>query len=206
MIGILGVTSALVTAYGATATGAVHLSGAVNKPGAYVVSSPQSVQSAIQNMGGFALNADKRHIRIVSQDGTVRNVDLTSLGTIPTVQPGERVEVRAIDPTTSVVVQGGVSRAGAFDFKPGMTVLDAVKQAEPTKHAAMKSVKVLRRADDGTVQVTQADLLAMSGGKTAPLELRAGDTVAVPLANVQTSDRELLTIVLIGLLILVIVD
>jgi protein involved in polysaccharide export with SLBB domain len=207
MIGVLGASGALLMAYGASSAGAVNVSGAVNKPGALVISAPQPLHTAIKDLGGFALNADKRHVRITSADGTVRNVDLTKLGTIHTVKAGDRVDVEAIDPTKSVVVQGGVSRAGAFDFKPGMTVVDVVKEAELSGQASTKSVKVLRRAQDGTVQVLNADLLAMSSGKVPPMPLLAGDTVAVPFgSNYEFSDRDILVIVVIGLLLLLIVD
>jgi protein involved in polysaccharide export with SLBB domain len=206
MIGILGASSALLMAYTASSAGAVNVSGAVKKPGAIAISKTQTLQSAIVESGGFALNADKRHIKVTTSDGTVKNVDLTKLGTLHMVKPGDAIEVEAIDPTKSVVVQGGVSRAGAFDFKPGMTVVDVLKEAELSKQAAAHNVKVLRRADDGTVQVTTVDLLAMNAGKAPAMALRAGDTVAVPFAGATMSDRELLTIVLIGLLILVLID
>jgi protein involved in polysaccharide export with SLBB domain len=204
MIGVLGAAGAIFVAYSSSHAGSVNVSGAVKKPGALVVSKSQSVSSAIREMGGFALNADKRHIRITIASGEVKNIDLTQLGTIPAVQPGDKIEVGAIDPKTSVIVQGGVSKAGAFDFKPGMTVLDAVSQAEPSKHASMKNVKVLRKGDDGNLEMIDANLLAMSSGSMPPMALRAGDTVAVPFGQ-SMSDHELIIIVVIVLLVVLLV-
>src|SRR6188474_3423758 len=113
MLGIFGASSAaLAMAFSASPGGAVSVSGAVKKPGTFVISSPQTLSSAIQDFGGFNRDADKRHIRVTSVDGTVRMVDLTQLGTIAAVRPGESVEVPAIDRTTSVMVQGAVSNAG----------------------------------------------------------------------------------------------
>jgi protein involved in polysaccharide export with SLBB domain len=208
MIGVFGSTgAALAIALTGSSGVAVNVSGAVHKPGSYVISSPQSLSSAIREMGGFSLEADKRRVKVTSACGTVKTVDLTQLGTIAYVKPGDTVDVPAIDPTTSVVVQGGVSQSGAFDFRPGMTVADAVKQAHPSQAASLESVKVLRRLDDGKVDVLRADLLAMSKGKAEAMPLKAGDTVVVPFGkSVQASDRELLTIVVIGLLILVLID
>jgi protein involved in polysaccharide export with SLBB domain len=206
MVGILGASGAAIALLGATSAPSISVSGAVKQPGELAITRTQTLNEAIRQMGGFRQDADKRKVKIVSLEGEERLVDLTRLGTIPTVHPGERVIVPAIDPATSVVVQGSVSRPGAVEFRPGMTVTDALAEAEPNKRAPLDAVRVLRRADDGTVQVLQADLLAMHAGKTAPLTLRAGDTVAVPYSNTQMSDRDLLTIVVIGLLILVILN
>lgn len=208
MLGVFGASSAaLAMAFSASSGGALSVSGAVKKPGTFVISSPQSLSSAIQEFGGFNRDADKRRIRVVSVDGTVRTVDLTQLGTIPAVRPGETVEVPEIDRTRSVVVQGAVSNAGAVDFRPGLTVVDVLKQAEPSKLAAVESVRIVRTGASGDVQVINADYLAMSTGKTAATVLLPGDVVVTPFGKgMMASDRELLTIVVIGLLILVLVS
>jgi|SRR5688572_3522023 len=207
MLGIFGASSAaLAMAFTASSGGALSVSGAVKKPGTFVISSPQSLSSAIQEFGGFNRDADKRRIRVISPDGMARTVDLTQVGTIPAVHPGDQVEVPSVDLTKSVMVQGGVSKSGAFDFKPGLTVVDVLQEAGVSSQAATDSVRVVRQGSDGRVQVLKADFLAMSGGAAVPMALRAGDTVVVPYAKgMQMSDRDLLTIVVIGLLILVLV-
>lgn len=208
MIGVFGASgAAFAMAVSATSGGALSVTGAVNKPGTFVISSPQSLSSAIQGFGGFSRNADTRRIRVTSTDGTVRTVDLTQLGTIPAVQPGEAVEVPTVDRTKTVMVQGGVSRAGAYDFKQGLTVVDVLQEAGASNKAAIDSVRIVRPSADGTYQVLKADYLAMSTGASVPMALRAGDTVVVPYAKgAQMSDRDLLTIVVVGLLILVLVS
>ena len=208
MIGVFGASSAaFVMAFSASSGGSLSVSGAVKKPGTFVISSPQSLTSAIQEFGGFNRDADKRRIRVISADGTVRTVDLTQMGTIPAVAPGETVEVPAIDLTKSVIVQGGVARGGAYDFRPGLTVVDVMKEAGTSKQAAIDSVRVVRPGANGTYEVLKADYLAMSSGTSVPMALRAGDTVVVPYAKgYTTSDRELLTIVVIGLLIILLVS
>lgn len=208
MIGVFGASgAAFAMAVSATSGGALSVTGAVNKPGTFVISSPQSLSSAIQEFGGFSRNADTRRIRVTSTDGTVRTVDLTQLGAIPAVRPGETVDVPAIDRTKSVVVQGGVSRAGAYDFRPGLTVAEVLQEAGASNKAAIDSVRVVRPEADGTYQILKADYLAMSTGASTPMALRAGDTVVVPYAKGYTaSDRELLTIVVIGLLIILLVS
>ena len=76
------------------------------------------------------------------------------------------------------MVQGAVSNAGAFDFRPGLTVVDVLKQAEPNKLAAADSVRIVRMNADGNVQIIKADYLAMSTGKTAATVLLPGHTVS----------------------------
>lgn len=208
MIGVFGASSAaLVMAFSASSGGSLSVSGAVKKPGTFVISKPQSLTSAIQEFGGFNRDADQRRIRVTSADGSVRTVDLTQIGTIPSVRPGETVDVPAIDRAKSVMVQGGVARGGAYDFKPGLTVADVLREAGASNQAAIDSVRVVRPGADGTHQILKADYLAMSSGAAVPMALRAGDTVVVPYAKgYTTSDRELLTIVVIGLLIILLVS
>ena len=111
--------------------------------------------------------------------------------------------------TANVMVEDTIAalRGGAYDFKPGLTVAEVLQEAGISNQAAIDSVRVVRPGADGTHQVLKADYLAMSSGAAVPMALRAGDTVVVPDAKgYTTSDRELLTIIVIGLLIILLVS
>ncbi len=199
VFGIAGLAMAMQTAAGA----GVVFEGAVKKPGILAVSRPQSLHETVRQMGGFRPEADVRHVRVHRKDGPMKVVDMTQLGIVPSVQPGDRVEVPTIDPTHSVLVQGGVAHAGAYDFRPGMTVRELVRSANPAEKASLEKVRIYRPDKNGTVQVHTANLMAMNLDAEA---LRAGDTVYVPRASVSMSDRELITILVVGLVLIVLLD
>lgn len=202
MIRILGCTAAaLAMTAAAFATEGVDVSGAVGRPGLAPVTHVQSLHEAVKQMGGFRLDADRRHVKIVSADGATRTVDATKLGIIEAVRPGDRVIVPAIDPMRSVLVQGGVASQGAYDYRPGMTVRDLIAMANPTAQTSLEKVRIYRPDKSGTVEVHTANLLAMNADAEA---LRPGDTVYVPRASASMSDRELLTIAVVGLILIVI--
>jgi protein involved in polysaccharide export with SLBB domain len=131
----------------------------------------------------------------------VRTIDATKTGIVPAVRPGDVVTVPTVDPAAYVFVAGGVKKGDPTPFREGMTLLDALREAQPVEGAAVDQIRVLRNSNGGTVETYNlAELLADSG---APVALRAGDRVEVPYARMQSkSDRELLVIVVIGLLLI----
>jgi protein involved in polysaccharide export with SLBB domain len=200
MYGLVGIVGAAVAMQTAPVQG-VAISGAVKKPGTAVVTRMQSLHEAVDQLGGFRPEADRRSIRIVSKTGAERVVDLTKGGILPAVYPGDRVVVPAADPAKTILVQGDVGFSGAFDFRPGMSVKDAVALAQPSPMGNLESVRILRPDGKGSYEVHTANLLAMNAGAEA---LRPGDRVYVPRSGFQASDRQLLTIVVIGLILVVI--
>lgn len=200
MLGIHGLSGLALSVTLATSGGSsVAVGGAVKKPGIYTVAKTMSVTQALRENGGLLANADDRQIRITSVDGETRIVNLRAQRGIETVAPGDIIEVPFADTGKSVFVRGALRHQGVFDLKPGMTVGDVIKEAELAKINAVEKVQVQRAGADGTINVTDKNLLAM--------KLMPGDTVVVPYGHsVQTSDRELLTIAVVALVLIVLLD
>lgn len=196
---VFGTTLALgsmaATAWAGTS---VSVSGSVKNPGSIAVSRAQTLREAVKASGGFGAYADLSRIQVTDSDGRVRTVDLTQLGRHPMVQPGEQIFVPEIDRSTHAIVRGGVAYEGAYEVKPGMTVADVLKQAGASSKANLAAVRVQRVGTDGTVNVNDPNLLAM--------KLRPGDTVIAPYIGQRNSDRDLLTIALVGLILIVLFD
>lgn len=187
-------TAAMVTT--AWAGGAVSISGAVNMPGSFTVTESQTIQIAVREWGGFSAEADKRFVRITSEQGDSRTVDLTKMGRIHMVGPGDSIYVPKIDRTKNVVVRGGVAREGAYEVTSGMTVSDVLQSAGVFPSANLDAVRVVRTGTDGSVQILKENLLAM--------KLNPGDSVLAPhMGQRASSDRDLLTIALVGLILIV---
>ncbi|HRK22047.1 MAG TPA: SLBB domain-containing protein [Fimbriimonadaceae bacterium] len=197
VLGTAAATMALTTTV--FAAGAVTVSGAVKKPGTFTVEKSQTLREAIREMGGFTADADLRAIRVTTEQGETRTVDLTQLGKRHQVNQGDSVFVPAIDRSTHVIVRGGVAREGGYVVKPGMTVGDVLSEAGSMKSGAPEGVRVVRTESDGTVKVLKENLLAM--------HVRPGDTVVAPYMGYQrNSDRDLLTIALVGFILIVLFD
>lgn len=183
----------------ASAGGSVMVSGAVKKPGAFVATKAQTLQETIREMGGFAIDADRRLVRITSEQGEVRTADLTQIGRIHMVQPGDVIHVPAIDRTKNVIVRGGVAREGGYEVRPGMTVKDVLASAGANKNSNWDAVRVVRTDSDGTVKVLKENLLAM--------HVKPGDSIVAPyMGTVASNDRDLLTIAIVGLILIVLFD
>ena len=200
MLGIHGLSGLALSVTLATSGGSsVAVGGAVKKPGVYTVAKTMSVSQALRENGGLLANADDRQIRITSADGETRIVNLRAQKGIEAVLPGDTIEVPFADAGKSVFVRGALRHQGAFDLKPGMTVGDVIKEAELAKINAVEKVQVQRAGADGTINVTDKNLLAM--------KLMPGDTVVVPYGHsMQTTDRDLLTIAVVALVLIVLLD
>ncbi len=177
--------------------------GAIMTQGTVLLQAPKSLNAAILELGGFAANADRRRIAVRNVDGSTRLVDLTRTGTVHAVLPGNSVTVPSVDPSRSVFLQGSIQNALPLDFQPGLTLQDAIRLAAPTKSAAVGRIQLKRAAPDGKALIQTYSFAELMAENAAPVPLAAGDTVEVPYAAIQAkSDRELLTIAVIGLLII----
>jgi len=85
-----------------------------------------------------------------------------------------------------VSVLGQVNKAGSFDYRDGLTVVQAVSLAGgPGAFAAPARVKVTRRTGVGDETVTfEVSLPAIFNGKAEDVVLRPGDIVFVPESRI----------------------
>lgn len=184
----------------------IFISGAVAKPGEYGVADSIKLRTLIRT-AGIRDDADRSRIEIVSPDGTVRIVDGTRLEQNISLAAGDIVRVPPADPTSHVFVTGGVQSRGPLDYHAGMKLDEALRMAGTPNGVGLDKVRVTRIQPSGKEQVLVADMSTPQAGLQANIALLPGDRVTVPhLRNGSMSDRELLTIVVIGLLILVIVS
>lgn len=190
---------AMTVATGPLAT--VSLSGAVSKPGEIEVTKPTRLKALIKEHGGLRADADPKKIEIRSADGTVRKIDFTRFDQNDVLKAGDAVVVPVLNEKDYVFVSGGVANKGAIDYKPGMDIVSVLNRAGLPNEKVKKQVVLVR---DGKAQ--QVDVTKIEAGLQANIALMPADKVMVPSARAyQMSDRDLLTIVVIGLLVLVLI-
>jgi protein involved in polysaccharide export with SLBB domain len=197
---VLPFLAALVLGSGAPT---VSLNGAVNQPGDLSVEKPVRLRTFIDSHGGLRQDADMKKIQVKSSDGTLRLMDLTKLDPDQIVRPGDTVTVPVIDPNLYVFVNGGVQAKGPVEFKTGMDLLTVVKGAGLPDGVGKDRVK-LTRVENGVEKTYRFDLDKVSSGIQANMALLPADRIEVPYMRQQASDRQLLTIAVIALAVILI--
>lgn len=180
----------------------IQIEGAVHHPGPILVERSQGLRAAIQHTGGFNKDADLRSIHVARKDGTRQTYNLYAYGPSPSLKAGDVVYVPSIDPGKVIFTEGPVLNRGPIDFAPGMTLADALSKMQPAMKGQMDRVTVTRGAgEEAQTQTFKAkDLVALA----PTIHLMPGDRVAVPYAAQVRSDRELITILLIAVVVLAI--
>lgn len=191
-------TMSIVAAIAASATAvSVDVRGAVIEPGAVELKQGMRLRQAIEAAGGFADNADPMAVHIIEADGDREVVDLTKVGPTPLVKPGDRIEVPVYDASKYVTVAGAVAKPGALPYREGMTVGEALGAAQPFDEISAGKVKILGSDGVRTVPsgISEADFFAMT--------LAPGEIVKVNYPGQTISNREILIIVGVLLLVLI---
>lgn len=175
----------------------VEVKGAVVNPGAVQLEAGTRLRQAIDAVGGLATNADPMAIVITSKSGETSKVDMTKLGPSPTLKAGDTVHVPEFDPSRYVMIAGAVAKPGALPYHDGITVGDALKSAQPFDRVSVETVRIVgengvRTLPDG---ITEDALYAMV--------LAPGEAVKVNYPGQSFSNRELLIVIAIIVLILV---
>ena len=175
----------------------VDVKGEVVKPGEVQLKAGMRLRQAIEAAGGFSANADPMAIQVVGTDGDMTKVDLTKLGPTPLLQEGDRVEVPEFNPDHYVMVAGAVAKPGALPYREGITVGEVLRSAQPFDEVSVSRVRVVGKDGlrDMPKGVTEAQLYAMVLGP--------GEAVKVNYPGQAFSNRELLIIIAIIVLILV---
>jgi len=174
------------------ATQSVTVSGQVEKPGAYEITTPRSIMDVLALAGGLTDLAD-RHVTIErAGTGTEESVFISNDATEEVkqstlVNPGDRVLV----PKAGVIyVLGDVARPGGYPMTNNdstLTVLQAVALAGGTASSAVPShSKLIRRAPDGYSRIP-LQLSQMQSGKKPDLPMQASDIVYVPFSYLRNA-------------------
>jgi protein involved in polysaccharide export with SLBB domain len=174
----------------------VDVKGAVVKPGTISLEPNTRLRQAIDAAGGLAANADPMAISIIRAQGGETKIDLTKLGPTPLLKTGDVVVVPEFDQNKYVKVAGAVANPGALPYHDGMTVGEVLKSARPFDEINIDKVRIVDKNGVKALPqgITEDALYAMV--------LAPGEAVKVNYPGQSFSNRELLIVVAIVVLIL----
>ena len=182
-----------------------YISGAVQSPGMYVMSSKASLMELIAKAGGvlsqrgnvaYILRASTEQIaggqeieNLISHKDPIK-VDLKRLldkGDMSfnlILQSGDVVYIslqKALDLAESkIYVEGEVKKPGIYDYQPGLTALNACIMAGGfAKFAAPNRTRIIRKQGEKQ-EIIKINLNDVKKGKIPDIELKPGDRIHVP--------------------------
>lgn len=155
----------------------VYVTGFVQRPGAYVLSSLSTAMNAVMRAGGPSEAGSFRSIELRRDGRTAAQLDLYDLllrgdrGGDKVLQPDDVVHVAAVGP--QVAVRGSVNQQAIYEIKPGEKVGDALRMAGGFNAVADRSrVSIERLGDRHGLRVVDHPLPASES-----LALLNGDVV-----------------------------
>jgi polysaccharide export outer membrane protein len=185
----------------------VYLTGAVNKSGVFPLdSSTTTLLELIAKAGG--VTEDRSNYAYILK-GSINDVDEeTEIGELVQKKNSIKVNLRELldlgmadrnirlqsgdvvyIPSSSssdltrynIYVLGKVKSPGVYDFRDGLTALDACILAGGfDKYAAPNRSTITRREQDGTQEVIKINLNRVNKGKDKDIALKPGDRIFVP--------------------------
>lgn len=179
--GMEGISSSLVISN--TKTVKVLVSGAVEKPGYYIMNVFGNVTQAIVNAGGVKDFADIRRVALVRNGRTIDSVDYYKLinkgiyqPKIQKLMPNDIIFVPRSE--MRVLVEGAVKTEGYFDLRGESTIREVLALVGGTTSNAVKSNIVVKRANkkDNQLTIKSVDLIS---GKNSGLRIEDGDKITV---------------------------
>ncbi|MBW7875881.1 MAG: polysaccharide export protein [Candidatus Cloacimonetes bacterium] len=137
--------------------------------------------SKIPSIDGVVLNEpDMRNVYVIRSnkkyiinlyDQLIQKTDDTPF----IVHPEDRIFVP--EPVEVISVLGGVKKAGAFNLKSGLTLLQAIALAGSfTENARRDNVQVIRK---GASEATRVNAVRIFDGREKDLDLKSGDIIYV---------------------------
>jgi len=165
---------------------AVHVTGAVERPGQYEATAAMRVSAVIDLAGGIVEEGSQRTIAISGFDGRERTADLVryrhlgDLSANPLIMEGSRVHVPF--QRRAVTVVGAVHRPGTYELVEGdglQSMLELAGGVRP--EANLGDIELVRfREDDPTAYFTTSiDLSGTDPDKSRDVGLAGGDRVFV---------------------------
>ncbi len=164
----------------------VFIMGEVKKPGAYSISSQSNIFQALYQAGGPAKMGSMRKIKIISTDGTSREIDLYEflLKGVPAdnsvIQSGDTIFVPPIGDI--VAISGNVKRPGIYETKGEVLLSDLLDFAGGiTPTGNLQKLQVERIKDNERRVIVDIELKTSSGGQVSfkEISLRNGDIVII---------------------------
>lgn len=111
----------------------VYVTGFVQRPGAYVLSSLSTAMNAVMRAGGPAASGSYRQIELRRAGKVAARLDLYDLlvrgdrSNDKLLQPDDVIQVNAVGPLVGVT--GSVNRQAIYELRPGETLGDALRMA-----------------------------------------------------------------------------
>jgi protein involved in polysaccharide export with SLBB domain len=196
-------------------TRAIHVIGAVNKPGRYEWSDEMSLFDLLAQAGGPKERADIAHIEIMRathDTGKPLRFDLAAflksggpLSAVPRLKAGYVISVPELpqDPADnkaqwtrlaserSIYIMGAVGRPGRYAFNEAMSFLDILGAADgPTEKADLRNIRISHRGRRKAVvsNVNLARYFSTGDERLLP-RVRVGDVIFVPDRNREWLDN-----------------
>jgi polysaccharide export outer membrane protein len=173
-----------------------YISGAVKKPGLYETDAEVSLLELIAKAEGVL--PDRAAVAYIMRDAPGHangetepiKVDLKNLldkGDMTAnleLAPGDVVYIplqTALDLATSkIYIEGEVKSPGIYDYRPGLTAMNACIMAGGfAKFAAPNRTRIIRKSGD-QVEIIKVDLNDVKDGDDPDVELQPGDRIHVP--------------------------
>lgn len=159
----------------------VTVLGAVVKPGIIEYSEKMTVKRAIELAGGLRSDANPKRVEITPPNSQMYIIDIE--GSDTEISAGTKIVVGIREVREHVFVRGSVARPGLIPFKQGMTITDAILDAQPFAGAGLNRVRLTRRDATGKVSIEIYDIRQIQAGKSPDVLLMAEDTIDVPYAS-----------------------
>ncbi len=185
-----------------------YISGAVQSPGLYEVSAQITLMELIAKAGGvlsdrgnlayIMRNASPKDVKeleggkvgnLLSQTKPLkvdlqRLLDMGDMGANVPLEAGDMVYIplmKSLDVGLSqIYVEGEVEAPGSYDFRPGMTAMNACVLAGGFgTFAAPNRTRIIRKKGD-KVEVIRINLNEVRDGEIPDVELQPGDRIHVP--------------------------
>lgn len=171
----------------------ISVLGQVRTPGSYELKGGLTVIDAIALAGGFSDKADAENVKLVRTKNEVKQtIDINAKEIVDEgkkerdilLEPGDLIIVGEFsEASVFVSVLGQVRSPGRYNFKKGLTVIEAVALAGGlTNTAAANGTKVIRVQEDGkkkTIPVPVGSIL-QGREKSRDILLEPNDTIVVP--------------------------
>ncbi len=162
----------------------IYVTGEVQKPGAYTVSSLTSLFNAIYIAGGPNGRGSMRNIKLMRKGRPKEVVDLYNLllagdnSTDIKLRTGDVIFVPVAG--AMVAIRGEVKRSALYELKGGETALDLLALAgNPTPEAYLDRVMLERISDAGEWEVLDLNLNVEKSDSTNNVTLKDGDHLTV---------------------------
>lgn len=168
----------------------VSVDGEIHRPAIYEIRNESSVADVIQLAGGLTAEADTSNAALTRIDSdlhrVVLEVNLTGgAGRSELVRNGDSLRVSRLRPTldAGVLVEGYVYTSGAFAYRAGMRLTDAIRTVDELRPNADLHYILIRRElpPDRRITVLSADLTAalQAPGSPADVPLLPRDRIMV---------------------------